>query len=430
MPLDEITRAPRNPKEHDREGIAASIDRYGVAELPLLDERTGRLVAGHGRLDDLTARREAGQDPPDGVRIRKDGTWLVPVVRGWASRSDPEAEAYLVASNQLTVNGGWDDTELGELLRDLNELDPSLLEVAGFDDIDLAGLLGEDEPVDGNTEPDDAPDTPTQALSTPGDVWLLGPHRLLVGDGTDMAAVEAMLAGDRADCMWTDPPYGVAYVGKTTATPAQTIQNDDQQGLSDLLAGLFAVATAALKPGAAVYVAHPPGSLSLTFAAAITTAGWTLRQQVIWVKDVLVLGHSDYHYKHEPIWVAYTTGARGRRGRGGDGWYGDNAQVSVFEVPKPARSTDHPTMKPVDLIAPMLTNSCPPGGIVYDPCGGSGSTLVAAHRTGRVARLVELEPKYADVICRRYQQYTGDMPVLESTGEPHDFVSALETADV
>lgn len=432
MPLDAIARAPRNPKGHARDEIAASISRFGVAELPLLDERTGRLVAGHGRLDDLTARHDSGEDPPDGVRVDKGGGWLVPVVRGWASRSDPEAEAYLVASNHLTTLGGWDDTELADLLSALAEEDPALLAVTGFTDDDLAELLGGGpEPDDeGLADPDDTPDTPVVAVSQPGDVWLLGPHKLLVGDGTDMAAVEAMLAGDRADCMWTDPPYGVDYNNFATPDAARAarrrtdglrVSNDKPADLPELLAGLFAVATIALKPGSAVYVAHPPGALHKRFLDAFFNAGWRFHEGLIWVKDALVLGHSDYHFRHEPIMFGYTDGARGRRGRGGEGWYGDNARDSVFEVAKPSRSTEHPTMKPVDLIAPMLTNSCPPGGIVYDPCAGSGSTLIAAHRTGRVARLVELEPKYADVICRRWEQYTQDTPILEATGEPHVF---------
>ncbi|MFD7922530.1 DNA-methyltransferase [Streptomyces sp. NPDC059740] len=163
--------------------------------------------------------------------------------------------------------------------------------------------------------------------------------------------------------------------------------------------------------------------MSLDFANAFLQAGWDLRQNLIWVKDALVLGRSDYHYRHEPILYGFTDPepGSGRLGRGGDRWYGDNAQTSVLEVAKPPRSEDHPTMKPVELITRCLANSCPPGGIVYEPFGGSGSTLIAAHTTGRRARLVELDPRYVDVICRRYQLHTGTQPVLESTGVPHNF---------
>jgi site-specific DNA-methyltransferase (adenine-specific) len=248
---------------------------------------------------------------------------------------------------------------------------------------------------------------------------LLGPHRVLCGDSTDITAVEAMLDGDRCHIMWTDPPYGVDYVGKTKQ--ALTIRNDGAGDLPELLAGAFAVATAALRSGAPVYVCHAPGPLATTFAEAFTTAGWSLRQNLVWVKDIMVLGHSDYHYRHEPILYGFTPGGEGRRGRGGDAWFGDNAQTSVLEVPKPPRSGDHPTMKPVELITRCLANSCPPRGLVFEPFGGSGSTLIAAHQHGAQARVVELDPRYADVICRRYQEHTGTLPVLLSTGDEHDF---------
>lgn len=245
-------------------------------------------------------------------------------------------------------------------------------------------------------------------MSAPGDLWVIGPHRLLVGDCTNMAVVEAMLAGDRADCMWTDPPYGIGYKGKTR--DALTIRNDTASSLPALLAGAWAVATAALKPGAPVYISHPAGNLSWEFAAAFREAGWTFRQNLIWVKNHFVLGHSDYHYKHEPVLYGYTPGGTGRRGRGSDGWYGNNAQTSVFEIPKPPRSKDHPTAKPVELVQAMIKNSCPPGGLAYDPFAGSGTTLIAAHRLGMRAAACEIDPRYADVILRRLEAETGGTP--------------------
>jgi DNA modification methylase len=434
VPLSDVRPAPRNPKAHLGDAIRGSISRFGLGELPLIDERTGRLVAGHGRIDQLTAMRADGQDAPEGVRVASDGGWLVPVVRGWSSRSDTDAEAYLVASNSLTALGGWDDGGLAELLGELAEFDPALLEVTGYSQGDLedmlAGLDSRTELPPALNDPDEVPGVPVTPRSVLGDVWLLGEHRLLVGDSTDVAAVEAMLGGDRADCMWTDPPYGVDYNNFATPEAARAarrrtdglrVANDGAADLPGLLAGAFATATAALKPGAAVYIAHPPGALSLVFAEAITTAGWSLRQQLVWVKDSLVLGHNDYHYRHEPIWMAYTDGGEGRRGRGGDNWFGDHSQTTVFEIPKPARSLDHPTMKPVALIEAMLANSCPRGGLVYEPFAGSGSTLLAAHALGMRVAAVEVDPKYADVICRRYQEHVGEKPVLASTHAPMDF---------
>lgn len=235
-----------------------------------------------------------------------------------------------------------------------------------------------------------------------------------------MAAVEFMLAGDRCDCMWTDPPYGVDYQGKTKQ--ALTISNDGADDLPSLLAGAYAVATAALKPEAPFYIAYPARHRQI-FDQALLGAGWHYSQELIWVKDVMVLGRTDYHYRHEGILFGYASGSGVRRGRG-EGWHGDNSQTSVFEVPKPSRSEQHPTMKPVELITAMLRNSCPPRGLVYEPFGGSGSTLIAAHRTGRAARVVELDPRYADVICRRFEEYAGIKPerVLEDgTTEPVSF---------
>jgi len=236
-----------------------------------------------------------------------------------------------------------------------------------------------------------------------------------------MAAVEAMLGGDRADCMWTDPPYGVNYTGKTK--DALTISNDGADDLPSLLAGAYAVATAALKPGSAVYVAHPPGGLHRVFLEAFFAAGWKFHEGLVWDKGTMVLGHSDYHFRHEPIMYGYTAG-EGRRGRGGAGWYGDNSQTSVFEIPKPSRSEDHPTMKPVALVTAMLANSCPRKGLVYEPFGGSGTTLIAAHELGMRAAVVELDPRYADVILRRAEAFTQVTPervLPDGTTEPVSF---------
>lgn len=364
LPLDTITPAIRNPKRHDIDGIANSIRRFGFTQPALRDERTGRLVAGHGRLQAAVALRDAGETPPAGITVDSDGTWLAPVVRGWASRSDTEAEAYLVADNRWTEIGGWDNTELASLLQDVAASDAELAAIAGYSDEDLEHLLAdlgpEELPPAGATDPDDIPPPPADPITKPGDLWLLGQHRVLCGDSTDIAAVEQMLDGGRADCMWTDPPYGVDYVGKTA--DALTIQNDGADGLPELLAGAFAVATAVLKPGAPVYVAHPAGALQRDFINAFEQAGWIVRQGLIWVKDAFALGHSDYHYRHEPISYGFTAGGDGRLGRGGDRWYGDNSQESVFEIPKPSRNADHPTMKPVALISAMLANSCPRGG--------------------------------------------------------------------
>jgi hypothetical protein len=222
-------------------------------------------------------------------------------------------------------------------------------------------------------------------------------------------------------------PYGVEYVGK--GRDALTINNDgrDLGQLEDLLAESFGATTTSSAPGAAVYVAAPAGPATLPFAKVLADLGWW-RQTLVWVKDAFVLGHSDYHYRHEVIYSGYVPGVDGRRGRGGAGWYGDNAADSVLEVPRPRVNKEHPTMKPVALVERCLANSTRRGDTVLDPFGGSGSTLIACHQTGRVARLIELDPRYVDVICRRYQEGTGTLPVLESTGEAVDFTQPAEAA--
>ncbi len=225
--------------------------------------------------------------------------------------------------------------------------------------------------------------------------------------------------------VWTDPPYGVDYVGKTKA--ALTIRNDAPEGLRAFIASALVLVGAHVRPGSPWYLAVPPGPQGTEIRLAIADAGWALHEGLIWVKDVFVLGHSDYHLRHEDILYGWLPGP-GRSGRGnheGSRWHGDHAQDSVFEVARPKRSESHPTMKPVELIARMIANSSSVGDIVLDPFGGSGSTLIAAHGLNRVARLMELDPVYCDVILARAEATFGIVPILESTGEPHSFLDAV-----
>lgn len=412
VPVDSLEYYPGNPRVGDVPLIAESL-RVNQQYAPIVVQRSTRYVLAGNHT--LKAATSLGWSEIDAVLLDVD---------------DERARKIVLSSNRTADVGTYDDQALTDLLESLE----GDYEGTGYDDQDLADLLADvQELPPALNDPDDVPEPPPAPFSQPGDLWQLGPHRLLCGDSTDMAAVEAMLDGDRCDCMWTDPPYGVEIVGGFHAIPASvrraqgklTIQNDGAADLPELLAGAFAVATAALKPGAPVYVAYPPGALSLTFRLAFDDAGWSFRQGLIWLKNTIVLGRSDYHYKHEPILYGFTAGGEGRRGRGGDTWFGDNAQTSVFEVPKPARNADHPTMKPTELVAMALRNSCPPGGLVYEPFGGSGTTLIAAHITGRIARVNELDPRYVDVICRRFQETTGTLPILASTGEPHDFTAEV-----
>jgi DNA modification methylase len=199
------------------------------------------------------------------------------------------------------------------------------------------------------------------------------------------------------------PPYGVSYEGKTKAR--LRIQGDGADGLRRLLDASLAAADAVLTPGSPLYVCAPGGSLALVFGVAFAGAGWELRQTLVWVKDSMVLGHSDYHYRHEQILYGYKPG-EARLGRGGPGWHGDDSQTTVFEFDRPRASREHPTMKPPQLVEACLRNSSRRREIVLDPFAGSGSTLIAAERLGRRARLIELDPRYCDVIVSRYERFT------------------------
>lgn len=205
--------------------------------------------------------------------------------------------------------------------------------------------------------------------------------------------------------MWTDPPYGVNYVGKTAE--ALTITNDSPDSLEELLRRAFRACDAVLAPGAYIYIASPAGPQGTTFRLAFEEAGWHFHQALVWVKQTMVLGHSDYHYQHEDVLYGWKRGD-GRPGRGGARWYGGNAQTSVFQVDRPMRSTEHPTMKPVLLMDAMLANSARPGEVILDPFAGSGSTLIAAQARGLTCLAVELDPVYCDVIRQRYAEYVGD----------------------
>ena len=300
--------------------------------------------------------------------------------------------------------GEWEEDDLATLLAELR-VDGSELDLLGFDERELQQLLDRATTGIGLTDPDDVPPLLEEPVTQPGDLYLLGEHRVLCGDATNRDDAAMVMDGKTAACMWTDPPYGVEYQGGTKEH--LTLRNDRPETLEALLAESFTEADQVLAPGAAIYVCHPAGALSLTFGQQFLARGWRLHQTLVWVKDAFVLGRSDYHYKHEPVLFGYKLAEAGRRGRGSRGWYGGNDAASVFEVPRPKASPDHPTAKPVPLITAMLRNSTRTGDVVIDPYLGSGSTLVACEELGRVCCGLELDPRYVDVVVRRWQQFTG-----------------------
>jgi DNA modification methylase len=395
LPLAALLPDSRNARRHSDRNLALieqSLREVGAARSIVLDE-TGTFLAGNAT---VAAAERAGI-----ARIRvveADGTELVAVRR--SGLTEEQKRRLALWDNRAAELAEWDTEVLAVLAEDTD--------LSGLWEPDeLADLLGTEQPPRQLlADPEAVPDVPEEPTSKPGDLWLLGPHRLLCGDATEPDDVARLMAGERAACLWTDPPYGVEYVGKTA--DALTLANDDPGGLEGLLRAAFANAADALLPGAPFYVAYPAGPLALVFQRAASEAGWRVRQTLVWVKDALVLGHSDYHFRHEPALYGYLPGGEGRRGRGGAGWYGDDAQTTVFEVARPKASPDHPTCRPVALIASMLANSTRPGDPVLDLFAGSGSTLAACEDLGRVCYLMELDPRYCDVIVRRWEDLTGE----------------------
>jgi site-specific DNA-methyltransferase (adenine-specific) len=307
-----------------------------------------------------------------------------------------QAKAYRIADNKSGELAEWDMDLLPIELADLQGAGFDL-ESIGFDTDELAKLL---DPgiADGETDPDEAPPVPDEAITQPGDIWQLGEHRLICGDSCEPETYAQLLGEERVDLLLTDPPYNVAYQGGTDE--ALTIANDDMDTASyrQFLIDALGCAAAVLQLGAGFYVWHADTYGGIV-RAACEEVELPVRQCLIWKKNSLVLGRQDYQWIHEPCLYGWKPGAAHR-------WMGDRAQTTVLEHDKPKRNGEHPTMKPVELITKLVQNSSGVGDLVLDPFGGSGSTLIACQRTGRRARLVELDPKYCDVIIRRWEAFT------------------------
>jgi DNA modification methylase len=389
VPIGELTPDPQNSREHDAKNLAAI-------------EASLRQFGQH--------RAAVAQLRPDGTKVVRVGNGMLEAARkiGWShvaalsiEESDERAAARAVADNRAGELAAWN---LEQLAATIDGLPDDLVASIGFSSAEIDRLLG---PAPALAGADDAPDLPSEPTSRPGDTWVCGAHRLLCADATDAVAVARVMEGQRAAAMWSDPPFGVEYVGGTKE--ALTIQNDTAEGLPALLRNAFAVANGVLEPGAPFYIAHPTGPLAFEFESALRHVGWRHHETLVWVKDALVLGHSDYHLRHEGILYGWTAGP-GRSGRGshaGSRWYGDNAQTSVFEIPRPKRSEAHPTMKPVELVARCLANSTKRGDLVFEPFSGSGSTLLACEQLGRSCRAVEIDGRYVDVAVQRWESVTG-----------------------
>ena len=416
IPLSQITRWPRNPKLHDQDTLGKSIDRFGFVQPLLLDEATGRLIAGHGRLENLQARKAAGEPPPSRVQVAGDD-WLVPVTRGVSFKSDQEAEAYLIADNRLVELGGWDDAALAEMMLDMEKANigdlATMFDGLGVGRKEYDRLLRHLPQTDsGQEETGGLPDVAPR--SRLGDLWELGPHRLVCGDCTNPDVVGFLMNGARAELMMTDPPYGVDYVATKAGIPRSgfdtiddkfdDIVSDGMDGaaLTTLLDGVFSAARdVALVGRAPFYVCHPSGDKSPIFAAALMKAFGLIHRTLVWVKPSFVLTRSGmYHWRHEPIFYGWSIGVPPR-------WLGEMNQSSVWEIGRDHNEGTHPTQKPVELFKVAMRNHTIEGDICYEPFSGSGSQLIAGDQIGRVVYAVEIVPRYVDAAVSRWEAMTG-----------------------
>ncbi len=362
--------------------IAASIKEFGWTNPILVDGESG-VIAGHGRL----------------LAARKLGHKEVPVIE-LAHMTESQKRAYVIADNQLAMNAGWDTTLLSLELADLKEQGFEM-DVLGFDPKELDKLL-EPEQVDGLTDEDAVPEAPVEPKTKLGDIYQLGNHRLMCGDSCSIADMEKLCAGQLVDMWLTDPPYNVAYEGST----GLTIKNDNMEDsqFRQFLRDSYVTADAVMKAGAVFYIWHADLE-GYNFRGAAKDAGWTVRQCLIWEKSSLVMGRQDYHWKHEPCLYGWKDGS-------GHLWASDRKQTTILQFNKPRKNGDHPTMKPVELFEYCLMNNTKGGDIVLDSFGGSGTTMIASEKHGRYARLMELDPKYCDVIVKRWEDFTGKKAVL------------------
>jgi len=394
VPTDKLIPYALNSRTHSESQvaqIAASIKEFGFLNPIIIDGENG-IIAGHGRV----------------LAAKKLGMTELPVVEA-NHLTEAQRKAYIIADNRLALNAGWDTEALSAELSHLQELDFDI-DLLGFDDEELAKLL-EPEQVEGLTDEDEVPDVPDVPVTVLGDVWVMGNHRLMCGDSTNIEQIEE-LCGQPVDMWLTDPPYNVAYEGKTK--DALTIKNDsmgDDQ-FRQFLRDCYVAADTAMKPGAVFYIWHAD-SEGYNFRGAAKDTDWQIRQCLIWKKQSMVMGRQDYHWQHEPCLYGWKDGA-------GHLWASDRKQTTILEFNRPSKSEKHPTMKPVDLFEYCLLNNTKGGDVVLDSFGGSGTTMIAAEKNGRIARLMELDPKYCDVIINRWQEFTGKQAVLESSGDSYN----------
>jgi DNA modification methylase len=399
--LDRLLSSTRNARTHSEAQvaeIAASIRAFGFAN-PILVAADGDVVAGHGRL----------------AAARKLGLLQVPVIV-LGHLSEVQRRQLMLADNRIALNAGWDLEMLKLELRDLSALGADL-STLGFTKNELNKAL---TPADnlGLTDEDNLPELAQAPASRTGDIWLLGPHRIVCGDCTDANAVAALLGADRPQLMVTDPPYGVNYDptwrhrrGVNKSARVGKVPNDERADWS---------AAWALFPGNIGYVWHA-ALHSWTVADSLIGQGFTIRAQIVWAKERLVIGRGDYQWQHEPCW--YAVREKGH-------WTGDRKQTTLWNIASGGQDTEtvHGTQKPVECMRRPMLNNTSPGDLVYDPFLGSGTTLIAAQTAGRICLGIEFEPLYVDLSIRRWQAFTGQSARRSSDDQLFDEVASALAA--
>ena len=379
---EDVKPYENNPRINDGavDATANSIKEFGWKQ-PIVVDKEGVIIVGHTRLK----------------AAKKLGMEKVPVLVAKDLSSD-QANAYRLADNKTGEISEWNMDMLGEELSQIEDIDMTDF---GFDDDELElqdeNTDAEDDEFDG-----EIPENPTSKM---GDIYKLGEHRLMVGDSTDPDQVKQLMDGEKADLLITDPPYNVALGKRVPRKDGLVIANDDMEDedFREFIKKAYISADANMKPGATFYIWHAE-SERLNFEGACNDIGWQIREILIWNKDSITFGRQDYQWKHEPCLYGWKDGAS-------HFWNSDRKQTTVLDFDKPTKSKLHPTMKPVPLFDYQIKNSSKRGQKVLDLFGGSGTTMIACEQNGRKAYLMEIDPKYADVIINRWEEFTGKKAV-------------------
>ena len=380
--IDRLVPYARNARTHSKEQILqlrSSLREFGFVN-PVIVDRDLNIIAGHGRV----------------AAAKAEGLTEIPCVFA-EHLSDAQKRAYILADNRLALSAGWDEELLAMEFGELKDLGFDL-ELTGFDAKEIEKLFARD--VDDAAE--DTFDVDVE-LSKPvfsklGDLWTLGRHKVICGDSTKPETYIALMGCKHANLILTDPPYGIDY-DKGSAGKIKNDKFDSDENFYAFLRSAFTAMVDCLADDGAAYVFHAD-SKGLTFRQAFSDAGFKLSGCCIWAKNTFTLGRSDYQWRHEPCLYGW-------KRSGKHNWYGDRKQSTIWNCDKPSRSEKHPTMKPVPLLAIPVQNSTQTNGVVLDPFGGSGSTLICCEQLGREAYLIELDEKFVDVIINRYIEAVG-----------------------